>query len=150
VAELFTVVGVTPDLPLIMTVLIAFARGPEAGCVVGFAAGLLQDVAGGGLVGIQALTKALTGFGVGLASGRLAAANPLVQVLALVVVTMAEGLARFGLLKFFHYPPVLPGLLIHVILPQALYNGAVGALCVVAMAMAELFRARASWPRPPR
>ena len=46
----WSVGGVTPDLPLILTVLVALRRGPEAGCLVGFAAGLLQDATGGGLL----------------------------------------------------------------------------------------------------
>ena len=43
--------GVTPDLPLIVVVLLALRRGAEFGCVAGFGAGLLQDAAGGGLIG---------------------------------------------------------------------------------------------------
>src|SRR6266545_4741166 len=42
----WSVGGVTPDLPLILTALVALRRGPEAGCLVGFAAGLLQDARG--------------------------------------------------------------------------------------------------------
>jgi len=33
--------GVTPDVPLILTVLIALRHGPESGCLAGFVAGLL-------------------------------------------------------------------------------------------------------------
>ena len=67
VVQSLSVAGATPDLPFIMTVFWALRRGPEAGCVAGFFAGLLQDVASGGLVGVQALTKALAGFILGLA-----------------------------------------------------------------------------------
>ncbi|PYM91655.1 MAG: rod shape-determining protein MreD [Candidatus Rokuibacteriota bacterium] len=52
---------VAPDIPLIVVILLALRRGPEFGAIAGFAAGLLQDVAGGGLVGAQALTKAVLG-----------------------------------------------------------------------------------------
>ena len=72
--------GVTPDVPLILTVLIALRNGPESGCLAGFVAGLLQDATGGGLVGVQALTKGLAGFGMGLLVGRFWVTNPLVQV----------------------------------------------------------------------
>ena len=47
--------GITPDVPLILTVLIALRYGPESGCLAGFVAGLMQDATGGGLVGVQAL-----------------------------------------------------------------------------------------------
>ncbi len=127
-----------------MTVFWALRRGPEAGCVAGFFAGLLQDVASGGLVGVQALTKALAGFVLGMAGGRLWVANPLVQVPGLVALTVAEGVLRFGLLQLFHYPAGLGALLVDVILPQALYNGVLGAACIVAMFTVETARAHAT------
>ena len=88
--------GVTPDVPLILTVLIALRNGPESGCLAGFVAGLLQDATGGGLVGVQALTKGLAGFGMGLLVGRFWVTNPLVQVPGLVLLSVAEGLGRSG------------------------------------------------------
>ena len=137
-----SVAGATPDLPLILTVLLALRRGPETGCLVGFIAGLLQDTAGGGLVGIQALTKALAGFGMGLLVGRLWVASPLVQVPGLVLLTVAEGLVRYCLLQLFHFPASLGELMAQVILPQALYNGFLGAACVLVTAVAPAWRAR--------
>jgi rod shape-determining protein MreD len=87
--------GITPDVPLILTVLIALRYGPESGCLAGFVAGLLQDATGGGLVGVQALTKGLAGFAMGLLVGRFWVINPLVQVPGLVLLSIAEGLGRF-------------------------------------------------------
>ena len=140
----FTVSGATPDLPIMLTLFWALRRGPEAGCVAGFLAGLFHDVAGGGLVGVQALTKALVGFGVGVAAGRMRGENPLVQVPALVLVTIAEGVMRWALLQLFHYPAPLTALLADVILPQALYNGVLGAAGLVALTAAEA-RTRWAW-----
>jgi rod shape-determining protein MreD len=148
--QTLSVGGATPDLPFIMTVFWALRRGPEAGCVAGFFAGLLQDVASGGLVGVQALTKALAGFVLGMAGGRLWVANPLVQVPGLVALTLAEGVLRFGLLQLFHYPAGLGALLVDVILPQALYNGVLGAACIVAMFTVETARAHATFRSPRR
>ena len=134
---------ITPDVPLILTVLIALRYGPESGCLAGFVAGLLQDASGGGLVGVQALTKGLAGFGMGLLVGRFWVSNPLVQVPGLVLLTIAEGLGRFLLLQMFHYPAAFGDLMLHVILPQALYNGVIGTLCILVEASLELVRRRA-------
>ena len=71
----------------------------------------------------------------GLLVGRFWVANPLVQVPGLVLLSVAEGLARFLLLQIFHYPAAFGELMLHVILPQALYNGLIGTPA-------------ASWPRP--
>jgi rod shape-determining protein MreD len=128
--------GVTPDVPLILTVLIALRYGPESGCLAGFMAGLLQDVTGGGLVGVQALTKGLAGFGMGLLVGRFWV------VPGLVLLSVAEGLGRFLLLQMFHYPAAFGDLVLHVIVPQALYNGLIGTLCILAEAGYELIRGR--------
>jgi rod shape-determining protein MreD len=142
---MLSVAGVTPDLPLILTVLLALRRGPESGCLAGFVVGILQDVAGGGLVGVQAVTKALAGFAVGMQVGRLWVTNPLVQVPGLVLLTIAEGVARVLLLQLFHYPASLGDLMAHVILPQAFYNGFVGAACMLAMSTADALRRGRPW-----
>jgi len=141
----WSVGGVTPDLPLILTALAALRRGPEAGCLVGFGAGLLQDASGGGLLGVQAVSRALAGFAMGLLPGRLLISHPLVQIPGLVLLTVAEGTLRFGLLQLFHFPASFGDLLLHVILPQALYNGFLGAAAVLAIEVARTVRKRHTW-----
>jgi rod shape-determining protein MreD len=139
-APALRIADVAPDIPLIVVVLLALRRGPEFGCAAGFAAGLLQDVAAGGLIGVQALTKALVGFGLGAAGHRLRVTQPLVQVPGLVLLTIAEALVRFALLQLFRFPAPFGELMIYVVLPQALYNGFLGALLVFALAWSNVFR----------
>ena len=145
VVQALSVGGAIPDLPFVVMVFLALRRGPEVGCLTGFLAGLLQDATGGGLVGVQALTKALAGFVLGLAGGRLQVGSPLVQVPGLVLLTVGEGLLRFGLLQLFHYPASLSAVMADVIAPQALYNGALGAACLVTVGLVETARARMTW-----
>jgi rod shape-determining protein MreD len=144
VAPALRIGDVLPDLPLIVVALLALRRGPEFGCVAGFAAGVLQDAAAGGLIGVQALTKALAGFGIGLVGGELRVTQPLVQVPGLALLTIAEGLVRFGLLKLFHFDAPFGELMLYVVIPQALYNGFLGAALVLALAWAETLRRRVS------
>lgn len=131
---------IAPDIPLIVVVLLALRRGAEFGCGAGFVAGLLQDAATGGLLGVQALTKAVIGFAIGAAGGRLRVSQPLVQVPGLVLLSIAEGLARFALLQLFHFPAPLGDLMLYVVLPQALYNGFLGAALVLALACTDAFK----------
>ena len=135
---------VVPDIPLIIVVLLALRRGPEFGCVGGFVTGLLQDAATGGLIGVQALTKSVIGFAIGALGGRLTVTQPLVQVPGLVLLSVAEGLARFAILQLFRFPAPFGELLTFVVLPQALYNGFLGAALVLALTWAESFRTQAS------
>ena len=132
--------AVTPDIPLILTVFLGLRKGPEVGCLAGFAMGLILDAVGGGLVGTQALTKALAGFGVGLLGRRFWVHNPVVQVAGLVLLTVTEGLGRFALLQLFHFPAGLAELLRDVILPQALYNGFLGSAVAFVLTLAEARR----------
>jgi len=143
-APALRVAGVAPDLPLVVVVLLALRRGPEFGCLAGFAAGLLQDAASGGLIGVQALTKGVVGFVIGAAGGRLRVTQPLVQVPGLVLLSIAEGMARFALLKLFQFPAAFGEVMMYVVLPQALYNGFLGAAFVLALAWAQSFRDRAA------
>jgi rod shape-determining protein MreD len=133
---------VTPDIPLIMVVLLALRRGAEWGCLAGFVVGLMEDVAGGGLVGVQALTKAMVGFAIGAAAPRLRVTQPVVQVSGLVLLSVAEALVRFALLKVFHFRAAFGELMMYVVLPQALYNGFIGAALALAMAWAQTQRRR--------
>jgi rod shape-determining protein MreD len=138
------IADVAPDIPLIVVVMLALRRGPEFGCGAGFIAGLLQDAATGGLLGVQALTKSMIGFGIGALGGRLRVSQPLVQVPGLVVLSLVEGVARFALLQLFHFPASFGELMTYVVLPQAIYNGFLGAALVLALAWAESVRERAS------
>jgi rod shape-determining protein MreD len=140
VAPALRIGGVAPDIPLIVVALLALRRGPEFGCVAGFAAGVLQDAAAGGFIGVQGMTKALAGFAIGAASAHLRPTQPLVQVPALVVLTLAEGVLRYTLLALFHFPASFTGLMTYVVVPQALYNGFLGAVLVTVMAVVEASR----------
>ncbi len=140
----FAVAGVTPDLPLVMTALLALARGPEAGLLTGFFLGLLQDGIGGGLVGTQALSKALAGFGLGFLHRHLQVSAGPLQILAVVVVSIGEGFVRFLLLKALHFPGDIGEMMLYGVLPQALYNGVVASLGLAGLMWArERQRSRA-------
>ena len=145
VAPALSIGGVAPDIPLILTVLLGLSRGPEVGCLSGFAVGLLQDVAGGGFVGAQAFTKALVGFAAGWMGERLLVSNPLVQVPGLVLLTLAEGLGRYWFLQLLHFPAAFGDVMLQVVLPQALYNGFLGAAGVLALSVIESYRGGSPW-----
>ncbi len=139
-APALRIADVAPDIPLIVVILLALRRGPEFGCLAGFLAGLLQDAASGGLIGVQALTKAIIGFAIGSAGGRLRVTQPLVQIPGLVLLTVLEGLLRFSILQLFKFPAPFTDLMLYVVVPQALYNGFLGSALVLALAWADSVR----------
>jgi hypothetical protein len=79
---------------------------------------------------------------VGSADGRLWVNNPLVQVPGLVLLSLAEGMVRYGLLQLFHFPAAFGELMLYVVVPQALYNGVVGAAAALALAWTDSLRSR--------
>jgi rod shape-determining protein MreD len=131
--------GVVPDLPIVLVVLLALRRGPEAGCLTGFALGLIQDAIVGGPLGLQAFSKAVVGFVAGELPRWWLVSNPLVPIAAAVLATVADGALRFAALQLFHYPAAFGELLGSVILPQAGYNGILAAAALTCPA----FRTRA-------
>ncbi|HEX2502120.1 MAG TPA: rod shape-determining protein MreD [Methylomirabilota bacterium] len=119
--------GIVPDVPVVLTVLLALRYGAEAGCLTGFALGLAQDAVAGGPLGLHALSKALLGFAAGDLPRWVLVTRPIVPVGLAVLATIVDGLARFALLQLFQYPAPLGEIFTRVIVPQAGYNGIVAA-----------------------
>lgn len=145
VAPALRIGSVAPDIPLTVTILLALSRGPEVGCLSGFVLGLIQDVAGGSLVGAQALTKGLVGFLAGSLGARLWVSEPLIQVPGLVLLSTVEGMGRYWLLQLFHFPSAFGDVMLHVVLPQAFYNGVLGAAGVLTLHLVQGWRSGALW-----
>ena len=63
------ILGVVPDLGLVLAVAIAYRSGPEAGALTGFAAGLCYDIFLETPLGLSALSYALTAYAIGVLAG---------------------------------------------------------------------------------
>src|SRR4030042_2978229 len=60
--NLVTILGVKPDLIMVVVVVFSLRKGGKEGIVSGFVSGLLQDIFSTGLLGINALAKTVVGF----------------------------------------------------------------------------------------
>jgi rod shape-determining protein MreD len=89
-----TLLGGAPDLVCVVVVSVALLRGPEAGALAGFAAGLGVDALTWQPLGLAALVYCLIGFGAGRVGEQLRDDAPLSP---LIVVALATLLARGGL-----------------------------------------------------
>jgi rod shape-determining protein MreD len=58
--------GVVPDLGLLVALAVGYQEGPEAGALVGFATGLGFDLFLETPLGLDALTYAIVGYGIGV------------------------------------------------------------------------------------
>ncbi len=89
-----TLLGVIPQLVLIVVVSLAFLDGSRVGLVAGFAGGLLQDLLlPQSIVGLTALVYTLVGYGVGSVR-QFAPTNSVWS--PVIAVAIASGVAELG------------------------------------------------------
>ncbi len=116
------------DLVLVVVVFTGLSRGPVAGLWTGTAAGLLQDVLSGGIVGVSGLAKCLTGVLVGLSGTRFILAAAVSRFFAYVAASLLHAVCFFGVYMLIDTgaPAASGGFL----LTQAVVNGVVGIVAV--------------------
>lgn len=83
----YSISGVIPDLVLILVVFFALFNGPVQGAIYGYLCGLLEDLFLGRLIGVNALSKALTAYIIGRLQGNVFKENLLVGVLGVLLAT---------------------------------------------------------------
>lgn len=114
--------GVGPDLLLLVTVSFAFLRGRRMGAFMGFMTGLLEDLASGGLLGLNTFSNMLMGFACGVFSNRVLRDSFVLPIVAACVSTVSVFFIYelvFVLLGYGFYP------LAHLklkLLPMLFYN----------------------------
>jgi rod shape-determining protein MreD len=77
------IAGVTPDIILILTLFHSIFQGPRRGALFGFGLGLLEDIILGRFIGMNALSKGLTGGIAGWFAQRAFSENLLVPILSM-------------------------------------------------------------------
>ena len=87
--------GLEPDVALIVAVFGGFMYPPVAAVALGFGAGLLQDTLSGGLIGVGALSKGLTGLLWARLWRQVIGDGPLLQLPLLAGLTLVDGAAFF-------------------------------------------------------
>ena len=91
--------GVRPELLYLVTILVALQEGPNEGALVGFTAGLAQDMFLDQPKGITALTLTLLGYTGGMARQYIVSPSPLVPTIVVAIAT-ALGVAFYEIVTF--------------------------------------------------
>ncbi|MFQ6114308.1 MAG: rod shape-determining protein MreD [bacterium] len=138
IAPLFSIREITPDLILVMVIIIAIQKGRVWGVVAGCLAGLIFDLFGAGLVGLSSLTKTVAGYTAGFLGSERIERRLSVVVGLLFLSILIHDLLYFSILSigtaisiwktFARY--VLPtsfytlifALVIHLIWPKVLWG----------------------------
>ena len=143
--RMVSAVTVPVDLALIVVVYTALSRGASAAIWTGTAAGLLQDVLSGGIVGPSGLAKCLVGAIVGQSGTRLVVAALWSQFVVYVVAGLLHAACFFGV--YLLIDTGAPGASAAFLLGQALVNGLVfvSGAALVHAAPAAYRRLRVYW-----
>lgn len=112
---------------MLVTVYCALTGGEVLGMLAGAAAGWVQDgVFGGPVLGLQALSKLLVGFLVGVAARRFLVASVAARALVVLLATLADGLLVGWLASAFSVEALAPGPL--VLVSRATLNALAGGV----------------------
>lgn len=116
------VAGVKPDLILIFVIFNALLNGSRNGAVFGLVGGILQDLITGQFIGLNAISKALTGYIFGLAGKKLYKENIIIPIISLFLGSIFSDLCIYLLGYFINLNSSLLWVFKDKILPAAFYN----------------------------
>jgi len=86
------ILGVRPDLALIVLVFVALRRGSMTAQVSGFAAGIVEDLVSASPVGFHMLLRTLIGFLYGIFSGNVFVDPLLMPIVLSIAATIIKGI----------------------------------------------------------
>ena len=134
------ILGVVPDLGLVLAVAVAYRSGPEAGALTGFAAGLCYDIFLETPLGLSALSYALTGYAIGLLAGGMFRSPRWIPPVLGAAGGLIGGLCFIGIGGLVAGAGTWTGRAIVVVVVSALYDA---LLAPFVFALVERFRLEA-------
>lgn len=113
--------GIRPHLPLVVVMVMGLLRGPAAGLNLGWLMGLLVDLHGGKLAGLQTVLLGLSGAASGWLSIKIFSDNVLVPAVLVGLGSLVYEAVYLLVLNAFGFGLPWEAVL-RVILPMGLYN----------------------------
>lgn len=114
--------GIGVDVLLLLTVSFGLLNGQRLGGLLGFMAGLLQDLASGTFLGMNTLSKMLIGYLFGLASQRVFKEKFFLPIMSAIVATFLNYFILAVLMLLLGYRFNFLQQLQMVFLPTVIYN----------------------------
>jgi rod shape-determining protein MreD len=133
------ILGLKPDLIMVVVVVFSLLKGAKEGTVSGFASGLLQDIFSAGLLGINALAKTVIGFTCGIVKEKIFYEHILFIIPVITfIASFMQSIIMLLLLRAFGTEYNLAWSLKQVALPEALYSSLLSPF--IFLAINKLFR----------
>lgn len=122
ILPLIAYAGNKPDLLLMITLSAGLLYGREHGVGIGFFAGLLQDLAAGGIFGLNTLSKVLVGYVAGMAERKVFKEHILLPLFSVGAATAAQYIFHLLLLFLFAYKVNFVDAIMRNLIPMVIYN----------------------------
>jgi len=123
VAPYLTVLGAKPDAAMVMVVCLAMMRGPVWGAAVGFAAGLLLDIALFQTMGISSFLFTLAGYFSGRYAEGVDPASWFPPIFIVFVCTLVVQMLHAVIMFLLGVEASVYFVLLRIVLPTAVLNG---------------------------
>ena len=114
--------GIHADLLLAVVVSSSLLLGKEHGVVIGFFAGLLQDLASGTFVGMNVLSKMLIGYIFGMAEQKVFKEHFLLPLISVSIATIGNSFITATIMLLLGYRFDLLNNMIYMMFPLLVYN----------------------------
>lgn len=129
IAPHLAILGVRPNLPLLVVTAWGLLRGSGEGIWWGLGAGLALDLFAGVPLGMFATGLTLAGLAAGLGERLVFRTHFLLPALTVAANTLVANLAALGVMKVLDWPVRFGAVLTNAVLPEMAYN-VVGILLV--------------------
>lgn len=114
--------GVKPDLLLIWVIFFGLIKGKQKGAAFGFGMGLVEDLLTGRFIGLNALSKMIIGYFMGVMEGKVYKENFLAPGLAVIAGSLANGVITLLLYKMVGFAGSFNYYFYSTVLPMVIYN----------------------------
>lgn len=122
------VLGGAPDVVVVLVVAIGLLRGPVAGAIAGFAAGLLLDAVALGALGSSSIVLVATGYGAGVFGEQFRRRATFRPLLAVAIGTVAASVGQIAIALLLGTETPVARLLVISTIPAAALNVLVAIL----------------------
>jgi rod shape-determining protein MreD len=116
------IMGVKPDLLLVIVVIYALHNEEKSGGLFGFAAGLLQDIITGKYLGLNSFTKGIIAFFVSHMEQKIYKENIIIPVMLVFTASIGHDVLYYFIRSLVDFNVSLTTAFLGIILPSAVYN----------------------------
>lgn len=126
--EVFSIGGVTPDLALIMVIYCGIHFQGNRGIGMGVIVGVIQDCLSGGLLGINTLSKGLTGLFFSALKDKIIVEGLIPISFFIITTSLLDGMIYFTVLTSLMKAQIKGDFLFSYLIIFGIYNTAAGLL----------------------